>query len=220
MSSVPMYVRDWWDDDLFDSPRRTSRLMDHHFSTGLFSEDMQRIASNFHSSNFLRSSRLGGSFRRPSSTLSGSEFVTPRQFSTLCAANQRLQITLDVQQFAPHEITVKTVNGSIVVEGQHGEKQDEHGYISRHFVRRYILPDDHDPKDVYSSLSADGMLTIVSPRNAPPPPPPPPAAPATTQKSQEIVYERTIPVQRIEERTMESIRTTSESVSSESNGKK
>ncbi|XP_041771997.1 protein lethal(2)essential for life-like isoform X2 [Anopheles merus] len=118
----------------------------------------------------------------------------------------RLQINLDVQQFTPHEITVKTVNNSIVVEGKHEEKQDEHGFIARHFVRRYVLPDDHDPKDVISSLSSDGVLTIVAPKKVPQPAP-------------EAVYERTVPIQRIEERTVESVRTTSESVTSESNGK-
>ncbi|XP_052872085.1 protein lethal(2)essential for life-like [Anopheles cruzii] len=205
MSTVPMYLRDLWDDDVFDGPRRTARLFDQQFSSGLFSEEMHRLASNFHSSNFLRSSRFG-SLRRSPGVASG-DFGAPPKFTTLCAANQRLQITLDVQHFAPHEITVKTVGGTVVVEGKHDEKQDEHGYIARHFVRRYVLPDDHDPKDVISTLSSDGMLSIVSPRKAPPP------APAET------VHERTIPVQRIEERTTESVRTTSESVTSESSPK-
>ncbi|KAJ8963110.1 hypothetical protein NQ318_018575 [Aromia moschata] len=51
-----------------------------------------------------------------------------------------LQVILDVQQFAPNEIVVKTNGNSIIVEGKHEEKQDEHGFISRHFVRRYVLP--------------------------------------------------------------------------------
>uniref|UniRef100_A0A182QMN6 SHSP domain-containing protein n=1 Tax=Anopheles farauti TaxID=69004 RepID=A0A182QMN6_9DIPT len=205
MASVPMYFRDWWDDDLFESPRRTSRLFDQQFGTGIFADDLQKMASSFHSSN-LRSSRLG-SFRRP-----WSEFPSAPKLSHGLIGNshsstaERLQINLDVQQFTPHEITVKTVNNSVVVEGKHEERQDEHGYISRHFVRRYVLPDDHDPKDVISSLSSDGVLTIVAPRKA--------LAPA-----QEVVYERTVPIQRVEERTMETVRTTSESVTSESNGK-
>lgn len=206
-----MYFRDWWDDDLFDSPRRTSRLFDQQFGTGIFPDDLQKMASSFHTSN-LRSSRLG-SFRRPWSDFGAQKFSGGLLSGNATATTtshtvERLQINLDVQQFTPHEITVKTVNNSVVVEGKHDERQDEHGFIARHFVRRYVLPDDHDPKDVVSSLSSDGVLTILSPKK---PPPPPPTA--------EVVYERTVPIQRIEERTTETLRTTSESVSSECNGK-
>uniref|UniRef100_A0AAG5DF62 SHSP domain-containing protein n=1 Tax=Anopheles atroparvus TaxID=41427 RepID=A0AAG5DF62_ANOAO len=204
MASVPMYFRDWWDDDLFENPRRTSRLFDQQFGTGIFSEDLQKMASSFHTSN-LRSSRLG-SFRRPWSDVGVPRFSSNTLATNTSATAERLLINLDVQQFTPHEITVKTVNNSVVVEGKHDERQDEHGYISRHFVRRYVLPDDHDPKDVLSSLSSDGVLTIVAPKKVQPPP-------------AEVVYERTVPIQRIEERTMETVRTTSESVSSECNGK-
>jgi crystallin alpha B len=49
---------------------------------------------------------------------------------------------LDVQQFKPDELTVKTVNDYVVVEGKHEERQDEHGFISRQFQRRYKLPND------------------------------------------------------------------------------
>lgn len=69
---------------------------------------------------------------------------------------------LDVQQFAPNEITVKTSGNSIIVEGKHEEKQDEHGFISRHFTRRYLLPSDHDIEGVVSSLSSDGILTVTA----------------------------------------------------------
>lgn len=80
------------------------------------------------------------------------------------------QVILDVQQFAPSEITVKTINNCVVVEGKHEEKQDEHGFVSRQFTRRYILPQGHDVNDVISSLSSDGVLTITSPKRALPPP--------------------------------------------------
>lgn len=75
-------------------------------------------------------------------------------------------MTLDVQQFKPKEITVKTKDNCVIVEGKHEEKQDEHGYISRHFVRRYVLPRNHDAADVVSSLSSDGVLTITAPKKA------------------------------------------------------
>lgn len=74
------------------------------------------------------------------------------------------QVILDVQQFSPDEITVKTVDNHVIVEAKHEEKQDEHGYISRHFVRRYVLPPSHDLANVTSTLSSDGVLTITAPK--------------------------------------------------------
>lgn len=118
---------------------------------------------------------------------------------------ERFQVNLDVQQFGPHEISVKTVDDFIVVEGKHEERQDEHGFVSRQFVRRYQLPGedplwttmslhqikfpfklaaDYDPKDVVSSLSSDGVLTVMAPPKLLPPPKKEGAAPV----------ERTIPV--------------------------
>nr|QDZ38463.1 small heat shock protein 19.4 [Lasioderma serricorne] len=77
----------------------------------------------------------------------------------------KFRVNVDVQQFAPNEITVRTAgDNSILVEGKHEEKQDEHGYISRQFVRRYTLPKGHDISQVQSSLSSDGVLTITAPR--------------------------------------------------------
>lgn len=75
------------------------------------------------------------------------------------------QVILDVQQFLPEEITVKTVgNNNIIVEAKHEERQDEHGFVSRHFVRRYVLPPSHDVINITSSLSSDGVLTITAPK--------------------------------------------------------
>ena len=88
-----------------------------------------------------------------------------------CPANKLLpstgkdgfQICVDVQQFNPNEITVKTVDNFVVIEGKHEEREDEHGFISRQFSRRYALPKDYDPNTVNSSLSSDGILTVKAP---------------------------------------------------------
>nr|AHE77371.1 small heat shock protein [Lissorhoptrus oryzophilus] len=77
----------------------------------------------------------------------------------------QFQANIDVQQFKPGEITVKlTDDNTVTVEGKHEEKQDEHGFISRHFVRRYVLPEDCDVKKVQSKLSSDGVLSISAPK--------------------------------------------------------
>lgn len=72
-------------------------------------------------------------------------------------------VSLDVEHFTPNEITVKTVENTIIVEAKHEEKEDEQGYIYRHFIRRYQLPKEFDVKDVCSTLSSDGVLTIKAP---------------------------------------------------------
>ena len=41
---------------------------------------------------------------------------------------------------------------------------DDHGYISRSFTRRYILPDDVKVEHVECNLSTDGVLTLKAPR--------------------------------------------------------
>ena len=44
--------------------------------------------------------------------------------------------------------------------GKHEEKQDEHGYVARHFTRKYSLPQNYKADSVTSTLSSDGILTI------------------------------------------------------------
>lgn len=78
--------------------------------------------------------------------------------------DNKYQVIVDVQQFAPEEITVRTDDKSITIEGKHEEKKDQHGYVSRHFVRRYVLPQGYDIGHVKPSLSSDGILTITAPR--------------------------------------------------------
>ncbi|KAF8796327.1 alpha-crystallin B chain-like [Argiope bruennichi] len=83
----------------------------------------------------------------------------------------KFKVMLNVSQFKPNEIDIKTVDNNIVIHGKHEEKTDEHGFISREFTRRYMLPEGTDPKTVKSSLSANGILTIEAPKKAVEPPP-------------------------------------------------
>ena len=69
-----------------------------------------------------------------------------------------------MQQFSPEEISVKAVENSVMIEGKHEEKQDEHGFVSRHFIRRYLLPPNVRSEDIQSSLSSDGVLIVTAPK--------------------------------------------------------
>ncbi|XP_060536257.1 protein lethal(2)essential for life isoform X2 [Cylas formicarius] len=158
MSVVPLRYRDWWDDE--DWFYRPSRLLDQHFGSGLRRDD---LLSSFRECS-ARPSLSSRHYLRPWNTSN----VLQRQDSgsTIQQDKEKFQVILDVQQFAPNEITVKTSGNSIIVEGKHEEKQDEHGFISRHFVRRYLLPGDHDIEEVISSLSSDGILTVTAPKKS------------------------------------------------------
>lgn len=151
MSLVPLLFRDWWED--FDRP---SRILDQHFGLGLRRDD---LLSNW--SNLAQSTRpIGAGYLRPWRSLARSNSGV----SNITAEDNKVQLILDIQQFSPSEITIKTVDGAIIVEGKHEEKEDEHGFISRHFKRRYLLPKDVEIEKVTSSLSSDGVLTITAPR--------------------------------------------------------
>lgn len=72
--------------------------------------------------------------------------------------------SLDVQHFAPEEIQVKVADDHIIIEAEHVDRPDEHGYISRYFKRRCRIPDGFDKEAIMSKLSSDGILTVRAPK--------------------------------------------------------
>lgn len=93
----------------------------------------------------------------------------------------KYQVCLDVKQFSPEEITVKTVGRQVIVEGKHEKKDTDNGFISRRFVRKYLLPEQYKVEEVSSNLSSDGVLSILAPR----------------EKSESIKSERTVQITHI-----------------------
>lgn len=126
---------------------RVHHPRDHHFGLTVHPEDLDRLIANpLHLRTLQLAPQVGN--KSPLSVLTKDGF----------------QVSLDVQQFMANEITVKTKDNVVVVEGRHDEKEDDHGYISRHFIRKYNLPKDIDCADVVSQLSSDGILTIKAHR--------------------------------------------------------
>lgn len=82
--------------------------------------------------------------------------------STVDNTQENFKISLDVQHFQPNEISVKVTDKEITIEGKHEERQDNHGFISRQFLRRYALPRDCLSESVTSTLSSDGILTVMA----------------------------------------------------------
>ncbi|XP_037719350.1 heat shock protein 22 [Drosophila subpulchrella] len=91
------------------------------------------------------------------------------------------KLTLDVKDYS--ELKVKVLDESVVlVEGKsEQQKGDQGGYSSRHFLRRFVLPEGYEADKVTSSLSSDGVLTISVPN--------PPAV-------QESLKEREVPIEQ------------------------
>ncbi|XP_012535545.1 protein lethal(2)essential for life [Monomorium pharaonis] len=159
MSLVPLLFSDWWEDLEFPH-----RLFDQNFGLGIHPDQLANpnIVERFalQPNRRLRPSPL--SYYRP-----WGELLRTREeggTSTVKADKDKFQVILDVQQFKPQEITVKVVDKCVIVEAKHEEKQDEHGWISRQFIRKYLIPEQCDIDQVTSSLSSDGVLSIIAPR--------------------------------------------------------
>ncbi len=76
----------------------------------------------------------------------------------------KFEVRLDCSHFKPEEITVKTVDNNVIINGKHEEKLDKHGWVQREFTRRYALPEGCEVEKVASTLSPNGMLTIEAPK--------------------------------------------------------
>lgn len=73
------------------------------------------------------------------------------------------KVSMDVHDFLPSELTVKTNEKSIEIEGKHEEYRFGRRYVSRQFSRRYTLPPGYNANAINSELSSDGILTIKAP---------------------------------------------------------
>lgn len=72
-------------------------------------------------------------------------------------------VHLNVEHFEPEDITVITVDRSIIIEAK-CEWKSEHEYVSSQYRRRYELPDGLRAEDVTCLMSSDCILTIKCPK--------------------------------------------------------
>lgn len=144
---------------MFDYNLRPRRLRDQLFGLALTPDDFLTDITDIIDRPIIRARHYSRPWRKLASELRdiGSKIKTDKD---------KFQVNLDVQHFAPEEISVKTHDGYVVIEGKHEEKQDDHGYVSRQFKRRYALPQDCNPEAIESRLSSDGVLTVVAPRSS------------------------------------------------------
>jgi crystallin alpha B len=143
----------WW-----DYPEIPARIFDQHFGGGVLTDTLREV-DDLLSAQSNRRCPVPGSM-----ALANQQQNTG--VSEVKNDDTLFQVNLNVSQFSPEEIKVKTVENSVIVEGKHEERADEHGLIMRHFVRRYILPKDVNPETVTSKLTSAGFLTIEAPKTA------------------------------------------------------
>lgn len=109
-----MLFRDWWSDYDVDfepllSRPRTSRLIDQHFGRALRRNDLITSLANTQ----ISSPAPRSPYYRPW----GSALSRQDSGSTLNVEKNKFEIILDVQQFTPNEISVKTTDKFVVIEG-------------------------------------------------------------------------------------------------------
>ncbi|XP_054856100.1 heat shock protein beta-6 [Eublepharis macularius] len=130
-----------------------SRLFDQRFGEGLLESD---LLSGTLSPYYMRT---------PGMPMPGMPMPNfpDTGLSEVKIDKDKFSVLLDVKHFSPEEISVKVVGDHIEVHAKHEERPDEHGYISREFHRRYMIPKGVDPASITSALSPDGVLSITAP---------------------------------------------------------
>ncbi len=73
---------------------------------------------------------------------------------------------LDVRDYRPEELSIKTEGDVLVVLARHETKSDGGGssFVSKQFEQRFTLPSGVRPEAITSSLARDGTLTVTAPR--------------------------------------------------------
>ncbi|XP_037935275.1 heat shock protein 27-like [Teleopsis dalmanni] len=83
--------------------------------------------------------------------------------SRVIVGKDGFEACVDVHQFKPYEITVKTIADTVIVEAKHDKRRDGDSFVGRHIVKRFVLPRGHYPNDVRSELTSDGILVVRCP---------------------------------------------------------
>jgi len=76
---------------------------------------------------------------------------------------KELTLKFDLKDYKPNELKVTVLDNVLKIEAKH-EENTEGNHISKQFVRSYVLPAEYKAKDVQSSLSKSGKLTVVVPK--------------------------------------------------------
>ncbi|GFT80913.1 protein lethal(2)essential for life [Nephila pilipes] len=70
---------------------------------------------------------------------------------------------LNISDFSPEEVTVHADDRYVTITAEHEERRGDSGYVARHFIRRFLLPDNVASENLSTHLSSDGILTVQAP---------------------------------------------------------
>ncbi|XP_055463198.1 alpha-crystallin A chain isoform X1 [Psammomys obesus] len=159
-------------------PFYPSRLFDQFFGEGLFEYDLLPFLSSTISPYYRQSlfrtvldsgiselmTHMWFVMHQPHAGNPKNNPIKASYLAKVRSDRDKFVIFLDVKHFSPEDLTVKVLEDFVEIHGKHNERQDDHGYISREFHRRYRLPSNVDQSALSCSLSADGMLTFSGPK--------------------------------------------------------
>lgn len=74
---------------------------------------------------------------------------------------RKLQLQLDMSNFKPEEVTIKTEKNLLKIDAEHKDESD-HSAVYHKFSRQFTLPKDVDSSTITAKLANDGLLTIQS----------------------------------------------------------
>ncbi|MFH4981323.1 hypothetical protein AB6A40_008032 [Gnathostoma spinigerum] len=106
-------------------------------------------------------------------------FFTARQCPARCAWRNKsakqssdkvidekgdFSVKMDVSGFKSGDLSVDFRANELTVQGHHEERSEDGGKVERHFVRKYIVPEDLNRDALSCSLSSEGVLSISAPK--------------------------------------------------------
>uniref|UniRef100_A0A0N4ZTQ6 SHSP domain-containing protein n=1 Tax=Parastrongyloides trichosuri TaxID=131310 RepID=A0A0N4ZTQ6_PARTI len=77
---------------------------------------------------------------------------------------QGFTVDVDAYQFKPEELTVKTLDDTLIIEGKHSDVRDNDNYTKMYFIRKYQLPEDVDMSRLESTIDNKGRLIVTAPK--------------------------------------------------------
>jgi len=78
--------------------------------------------------------------------------------------SDKFQINLNIDGFTPEELSVKTVDNFITIEGKHEEKS-ENSTVSRSFSKKWAIPEGVKPEEIKCNFNLkEGLLQLEAPR--------------------------------------------------------
>lgn len=152
------------DDIRRDSTLNTNSIVNNSRHGSIFDNGRNNsIFDDRAASIFDRTERSGSLFDRDNTALFAGN-SEQNGISRVVYDDDTYKILVNVANYKPEELVIKTIGNTVNVEAKHEEKtSDGHSFSTKSFQQSFTLPRGVNPESVSSSLSKDGTLTIAAP---------------------------------------------------------